>query len=287
MKKPVAFAEILAPVSVATLALATLATPAAAQDYGFPRNPNIAVEYVAPAAPNLGDTHNRMRKLEVLQTLQEFLSPLKLKSTVKVRMDSCGGKLSVPYRNDGQVTVCYEHIAAIRAIAPADPFIQFDEKRKLSASDAIAGGVARLMLYETSFAVFDSLGIPVWGRMDEAADNVTALIMLDFGEELAWSTILGSAWYLAQRGMAGTGFFTEATQPYEAQRFFNYLCLAFGRAPQTYGFLVNGFNLPEARARTCVQEYHRASRAFRTTFRPHMDSVLHERVRARRDWLKK
>ena len=89
------------------------------------------------------------------------------------------------------------------------------------------------------------LEIPVWGRVEEAADNVTALIMLDFGEELAWTTLLGSAWYLAQRGMLGTGFFSDAARPLEAQRFYNYLCFAYGAQPKTYEFLVNGFNLPE------------------------------------------
>ena len=195
--------------SVVALVLVT-ATPAVAQDYAFPRNPNIQVEYGTPNTPNLRNVHDRMRKLNILQTLQEFLSPVKLARPITVRMDQCG-RLSVPYKQNGPVTICYEHINEIRNIAPEDGVIQFDAKRRLTANEAIAGGVARLMLYETAFGVFDSLSIPIWGRVDEAADNVTALIMLDFGEQLAWSSILGSAWYLAQRGITGTGFFTAST----------------------------------------------------------------------------
>ena len=169
------------------------------------------------------------------------------------------------------VTVCYEHLTAIRDTAPQDGFVSFGPGRELTADQAVAGGIARLILYETSFAVFDVLEIPVWGRIEEAADNVTALIMLDFGEELAWTTILGSAWYLAQRGMLGTGFFSDAARPLEAQRFYNYLCFAYGAQPKTYEFLVNGFNLPPERARLCREEFFKLRRAFRATFMRHVD----------------
>jgi len=226
-----------------------------------------------------------MRQLEVLETLQEFLSPLKLPKKIAVKMDQCGGALAVPYKPDAVVTVCYEHLASIRDTAPQDGFVSFGAGRELTADQAVAGGIARLVLYETSFAVFDVLKIPVWGRVEEAADNVTALIMLDFGEELAWTTILGSAWYLAQRGMLGTGFFSDAARPLEAQRFYNYLCFAYGAQPKSYEFLVNGFNLPPDRARLCREEFFKLRRAFRGTFMRHVDVQLLERVKKRKNWL--
>jgi len=269
------------------LALTLAASPAPAQDAApFPRNPNIDIAYVRPADSRFALTHDRMRQLEVLQTLQEFLSPLSLPKKITVRMDQCGGALSVPYKPDsGAVTICYEHLQSIRDTAPQDGFVSFGAGRELTAEQAVAGGVARLLLYETSFAVFDALKIPVWGRIEEAADNVTALIMLDFGEELAWTTILGSAWYLAQRGMLGTGFFSDAARPLEAQRFYNYLCFAYGAQPKTYEFLVNGFNLPPDRARLCREEFFKLRRAFRGTFMRHVDVQLLERVKKRRSWL--
>lgn len=265
----------------------TLAVPTAcAQDAPFPRNPNIDVAYVRPADSRFALTHDRMRQLEVLQTLQEFLSPLKLPAKITVTMDQCGGALTIPYKpGSGAVTICYEHLNAIRDTAPQDGFVSFGAGRQLTADQAVAGGVARLLLYETSFAVFDVLKIPVWGRIEEATDNVTALIMLDFGGDLAWTTILGSAWYLAQRGLLGTGFFTDAAQPLEAQRFYNYLCFAYGAQPNQYGFLVNGFNLPADRAVFCRGELFNLRRAFRATFMRHVDVQLLERVKKRRSWL--
>lgn len=267
-------------------ALALAVPSACAQDAPFPRNPNIDIAYVRPTDSRFALTYDRMRQLEVLQTLQEFLSPLKLPRKITVRMDQCDGALILPYKPGSEVvTICYEHLNVIRDTAPQDGFVAFGAGRELTADQAVAGGVARLLLYETSFAVFDVLKIPVWGRIEEATDNVTALIMLDFGEELAWTTIVGSAWYLAQRGLLGTGFFSEAARPLEAQRFYNYLCFAYAAQPKTYGFLVNGFNLPAERARLCREEFFRLRRSFRATFLPHIDVQLLERVKKRRSWL--
>jgi hypothetical protein len=276
--------------SFVVAAALALAPPACAQDPAdsarFPRNPNIDVAYERPSDNRFALTHDRMRQLEVLQTLQEFLSPLKLPTKITVKTDQCDGAMSVPYKPDsGVVTICYEQLKAIHDAAPQDGFVPFGQGRELTARQAVAGGVARLLLYETSFAVFDVLKIPVWGRIDEATDNVTALIMLDFGGDLAWTTILGSAWYLAQRGMLGTGFFSDAARPLEAQRFYNYLCFAYGAQPNQYGFLVNGFNLPAERARFCREELFKLRRAFRVTFMPHVDVQLLERVKKRRSWL--
>jgi hypothetical protein len=274
---------LMKPLAVA-IALTLAASPALAQGTTFPRNPNIDIAYGRPADSRYALTYDRMRQLEVLETLQEFLSPLKLPSKITVKMSECGGALTVPYK-EGLVTICYEHLNAIRDTAPHDGFVSFGQGRELTADQAVAGGIARLILYETSFAVFDVLKIPVWGRVEEAADNVTALIMLDFGQELAWTTILGSAWYLAQRGMLGTGFFSDAARPLEAQRFYNYLCFAYGAQPKTYEFLVNGFNLPPDRARLCREEFFKLRRAFRGTFMQHVDVKQLERVKQRKNWL--
>jgi hypothetical protein len=278
--------KVFVAASALTFVSASAALAQTSTDTGaFPRNPNIDVAYVRPTDRKFDLIHDRMRQLEVLETLQEFLSPLKLPRKITVKMDQCGGALTLPYKAHGAVTICYEHLAAIRDTAPQDGFVSFGQGRQLTAEQAVAGGVARLILYETSFAVFDVLKIPVWGRLEEAADNVTALIMLEFGEELAWTTILGSAWYLAQRGLLGTGFFSDAARPLEAQRFYNYLCFAYGAQAKSYEFLVNGFNLPPERAKLCREEYFKLRRAFRSTFLRHIDPKLIEQVKGRRAWL--
>ena len=71
---------------VVAAALALAAPSASAQDTPFPRNPNIDIAYARPTDVRFALIHDRMRQLEVLETLQEFLSPLKLPRKITVRM---------------------------------------------------------------------------------------------------------------------------------------------------------------------------------------------------------
>jgi hypothetical protein len=269
---------------VAALVLA-FGSPASAQDNPFPRNPQIEVEYVAPKNPRFQVRHDRMKQLRTLELLQEFLSPLKLPRKLVVKMDDCGGALIMPYKSQGVVTICYEYIAEIEANAPVEGVVLFGPGRKLTGQQTIAGAIVHLMLHQTAYAVFDILEIPIWGRLDDAVDNVAGFIMLEFGEEVAWTTLLGSAWFMAQRGILGAGFFSDAARPSEAQRFYNFLCLAYGAQPATYAFLINSFNLPDARARFCKQDYMKLRGAFRATFvAEHVDRALLAAVQKRK-WL--
>jgi hypothetical protein len=261
---------------------------AGAQDQPFPRNPQIEIQYVAPKNPRVQPRYERMQKLRALETLQEFLAPLKLPRKLTVTMDECGGALTVPYKASSDVvTICYEYIASIEANAPLEGVVLFGPGRKLTAQQTIVGAVVYLMLHQTAYAVFDMLEIPVWGRLEDAADNTAGFIMLEFGEDVAWTTLLGTAWYMAQRGIMGTGFFSDATRPSDAQRFYNFLCLAYGAREATYKFLVNSFNLPEARSKICRLDYLKLRMAFRETFiKEHVDRATLQMVQ-KRQWLPK
>ena len=271
--------------AIAAALLVLGGSPASAQDKPIPPNPQIEIEYVAPKDPRFQLRHDRMKQLRALELLQEFLAPLKLPRKLIVKMDECGGALIMPYKSQGTVTICYEYIAEIEATAPVEGVVLFGPGRKLTSQQTVAGAVVHLMLHQTAYAVFDILEIPIWGRLSDAVDNVAGFIMLEFGEEVAWTTLLGSAWFMAQRGLLGAGFFSDTARPSEAQRFYNFLCLAYGAKPASYTFLVNSFNLPEARARFCKQDYLKLRGAFRKTFvAEHVDRELLAAVQKRK-WL--
>jgi len=60
------------------------------------------------------------------------------------------------------------------------------------------------VLHEVARAAFDVLEIPVWGREEHAADRVAGYMMFQFGEKVAYRTLVGTAWFLVQSGVAGT-----------------------------------------------------------------------------------
>ncbi len=288
----------VAVLGVCSIYLAMHAVPARAQQPPPPppsesseevrKASQIEIAYIEPRNAKFRPIYQRVKQLRVLETLQEFLAPLRLPDKLMVKVDECAGAMTIPYRSRAPVTICYEYIALIEANIPSEPFVYFGRGRPiLTKTQAIIGPFVQLVLQQVAFAVFDTLQTPIWGRMDEAADSIGALIVLEFGEDIAWTTVAGSAWFLAQRGFFGAGHFSDAVRPQEAQRFYNTLCIAYGGWPAKFGFLIDSFNLHESRAKYCAQDYRRLRRSFRQTIMPHVDRELLKVVQAKKDWLPK
>jgi hypothetical protein len=252
------------------------------------RASQIEIAYVEPRNAKYAPIHQRLQRLHVLETLQEFLAPLRLPEKLAVKVDECNGALTVQYRPQGPVTICYEYVALIEANRPSHGYVYFGRGLPvLTENQAIIGPFIELVLQQVAYAVFEALQVPIWGRVDEAADNVGAFISLEFGKDVAFTTILGNAWFLAQRGIIGAGYFIDPVRPTEAQRFYNFLCVAYGGWPGLFKFLVDDFNLPKERAEGCNFEYRQLRRSFRQTILPHVDRELLKVVQAKKDWLPK
>ena len=202
------------------------------------------------------------------------LRPVKLPRKLVVKLDECRGQQRSPYKAGGPVTICYELVDRIEKVGA-----------KVDASDrptVIAGAFIQAVLHEISYAMFDLLQVPVWGRASDAADRLSALVMIKFGEEVAKSVIIGSAMFLAASDRTWTGSaFADTISP-DDQRFYNYLCIAYGGSPVAFRYLATGTPpaIPEHRARQCAAEYREVLAAFNMRIMPHIDADLLLKVRA-------
>src|SRR5262249_5163307 len=195
------------------------AIPAGAQQPGKVQNPQIEIAYGQPTAPALQPIHDRLTKLQVLEEFKQFMAPLRLPRKLAVRVDQCGAATR-PYKPQGPVTVCYELIDQIERVAA--------KAEQGAQRTIIVGTFIQAILHETAHAGFDLLAAPIWGRAEDAADNLAAFIMLQFGDELALQTIRGTTDFFQLSGKTWTGSdFASVSSP-EAQRYFNYLCMAYG-----------------------------------------------------------
>jgi hypothetical protein len=244
------------------------------------RNPQIDIAYVEPKTEAYRPIYERLKKREVLEELRAFLAPLRLPKTLQVQTAECGAT-TLPYQPGGPVTVCYEYIAMIERAAPATwvPVGRVAFVRQY----AIAGAFVHVMLHEVALASFDMLQIPVLGLEDHAADRVAGYIMLQFGKDVAYKTLMGTAWFLAQTSYSGMGEFSHAHgRDLDAQRFYNLLCIAYGSDKEYFAFLKNEL---KERAANCEGEFQQLQYSFNKTFMPHIDKDLMTRVRAMQ-WLK-
>ena len=261
--------------------LALWAPPAAPQAPAAAEGGQIRISYGEPKNPAHRPIYERLQKRRVLEDLQDFLSPLKLPTPLTIKVEACNGVVNAYYSNQA-VTICYEYIAWIHQVAQ-----QVTLSNEISPEDAVVGPFVDVLLHEVAHAIFDLLKIPLFGREEDAADQLAAFILLQFGNDVARRTIVGAALLFRQMAVEqepGTADYA-AVHGLPAQRFVNVLCIAYGAQPQLFAdFVKQGF-LPVHRIGYCRWEYQQILYAFKTLIAPHVDPVLQEKVRGR-EWLR-
>jgi hypothetical protein len=272
---------------------------------------NISISYEKPKKASYGPILERLQKRKVLETLQQFLSPLQFPLTVKTA--ECGAHYA-PYKAGGPVTICYEFVDLIESVLPGeqgprspDPTMQEMFKtlgrigpNLITREMATVGPFVEHVLHETSLAVFDNLEVPVWGRLHDAADYSAAFLLFQFGPDIARKTIFGTAYFLNQwdatirEGQITDVNYLGDIRPTVRQRYYNLLCIAVGKDPIGFSsFIAVGrpntpVDLPTRRIAHCrgsltgeaayTSDYEKVRRAFTTTILPQLDKEKLKKV---------
>jgi len=259
-------------IALGSIGLALSAAQARAQvkqEHLMP-NPFVAPSKVAidygpqPSDAQLQAVYAAVRQQNVLEKLQRFLAPLRLARQLTVRMAQCGNNVVYrPFQPGGDVTICYEFIKQVIDVAPSEGSNGIIGVSLVPREATIVGPVVEEVLHDVALAVFDNLQIPIWGRPEDAADNVAAFIMLQFGTDVAQTTIMGTAyflWWAGKNAQYTEGSVTDIRPPVR-QRYYNILCIAYGADPVKFSVL-QAFNrnqldtdLPADRATGCQTRY--------------------------------
>jgi hypothetical protein len=270
-----------AAIGAAVLANATLTIAASAQRSPDLLNSKVEVRYEEPKNGKWSGIYDRLKKRQVLEDLRQFLAPLRLPRKLMVVTKQCD-LINAFYNRPEGVILCYEYVGKMEELAPADKTAE-----GVSRASAITGSVVRVLMHELGHAVFDILEVPVYGREEDAADQMSAFIMVQFGTDVARWLITGGAHnYRASmegKPLSRTDFADEHGS--DAQRFYNFLCMGYGAEPSAFKDLVDKGLLPKERATNCAREYQQVRNAFTKTVRPFVDEGLMNKVRATR-WLR-
>jgi hypothetical protein len=240
-------------------------------------NTRVMVDYIDPMLryPRSQATLDRLRKRQVLEELAMFLSPLRLPRVLRIRTKSCGVVNAFYDRSEWAISLCYEFYEHLEQIAP-----QTKSPQGFTRDEVIVGGFIDAIFHELGHALFDILQVPVFGREEDAADQLSAFLMLQFGQDVARTTIQGAAFtYLNNRNPRSRAEYADEHGT-DAQRFFNYLCLAYGGEPDAFRDFVDNGVLPKARANGCAREHQVVKKAFAKTILPHIDQQLMKTVQS-------
>ena len=153
-----------------------------------PQRHPVQVEYVAPTDPKHQLLYELLKGRGVLEKLQQLLSPFLWPRTLTLKLEGCDGEVNAWYEN-ATVTVCYEYLDDVWRNAPKKT-----TRSGLAPIDAVLGPLYDVFLHESAHALFDLLQVPILGGEEDAADQVSAFIMLQLGKEEARRLILGTAY---------------------------------------------------------------------------------------------
>jgi Putative metallopeptidase len=262
-----------------TLALAVAvfpAVPALADDF---RPNRVVVDYIEPRSDSLQGVYERMKKSGVLEELARFMAPMRLPTTLRIWAIECyeDAELMAYYSaQEHAIHFCYEFVDRLEKSRPADV-----TEEGFVPTQVFLGAMVGLLLHETGHAFVDLFKVPVFGREEDAADQIAEFIALQFDKDLAETVTKGAGWlWLTDaRTMLYLDYYAEVNST-SMERFLNYLCLGYGNEPDRFMDLADKFL--KARARRCTDEYQQVEKAFTKTVLPYVDPSMLQEVRARR-----
>ena len=254
----------------------------------------------------------RLMKRKALEEFARFLSPLRLPATLWIYASECdGGANASPYYSPAQhaINMCYQFVDAMEKVA--DNVVKTAKSKPtlfpagVGREEFITGSFIGVILHEAGHAVFDILDVPIFGREEDAADQMAAFIALQFDKDVARSLVKGISYlWFAQSDpptQSQSDVEKEAEQdatvrcfkdPFCAysdehgtagQRMFNAVCIAYGGDPKNFKDFAAAGWLP--RNRDCVAEYQKLRFAFSKTVYPFIDPALMIKVQSIR-WLR-
>jgi hypothetical protein len=246
----------------------------------IPQNPKIRIKYEPVSQKNaarFGALAKRLEERKVLEQFSQVLSPLQLKSELLVVTAECPeheGPNSDYTPGIQRLRMCYEMLDFIEngaAVPPAQqprpprPFGPYGLHPEVTRVEAILGGWVGIFLHEAGHAVFDIQKIPRLGKEEDAADQIAAFIMVQFGTEVSRIMVKGSYnLWRHMHGVFGPGA-AAGVHSLNLQRSHNYLCIGYGGQPEALKDLADRW-LSEARKENCAAEFKQAQLAFRKTF---------------------
>ena len=191
-----------------------------------------------------------------------------LPSEIDVSLEDCGD--SDVYYNDEnhKLVMCYEWIDEMESI------VYWQLRGKVKARETLETLITAVVLHESAHALIHTLKLPITGREEDAADQFSTLVLLHQqagarkAMEVAFIHKVMSQIYEGEP----TAYWDEHSQ--DAQRYYDTLCMIYGRDPEGNTRLVSSNTLPIDRAYICQQDYQRIESAWKTLLKPYANDSL-------------
>jgi Putative metallopeptidase len=167
--------------------------------------------------------------------------------------------------------------AAALALRDSNPqFKNLSPKYLQGIAEFVSGNMLFVLLRELRLASIIQMGLPVVGRIEDAADSFAALRLIRVGDDFCHRVLTEAAkgWFLADRRDQKTGtkvaYYDE--HGLNQQRAYQIVCLMVGSDDEKFNDLAKETKLPEARRDTCAGDCSNAAYSWDLVLKPHRRS---------------
>ncbi len=197
--------------------------------------------------------------------LPQLDQAVNLPASITVTFDRCDEINAFYDPEKVAITMCDEYIDYYGELFSGYPAEEADS--------AIIGSVVSTFLHEVGHALIDQLELPTVGREEDAADQLSTVILVASGDEGNAMALEGAYAFIEESEAEGddeeeTPFWDEHSL--DEQRFYNTVCLIYGSDPEGWDDLVGDDDLPEERAQGCPDEYAMISTSWNRLLEPYM-----------------
>jgi hypothetical protein len=165
--------------------------------------------------------------------------------------------------------------AAALALRDSDPKLkQYSPKQMQAVVEFVVGNMLFVLSHEAAHAAITQMGLPVLGRMEDAADTFAALRLIRIGSDFSHRVLTQAAqgWFMADRRDRNTGdrvaFYDE--HQLNQQRAYQIVCLMVGSDPDKFKDLAAETKLPEDRQESCLGDFSNAAYSWDLLLKPHL-----------------
>lgn len=145
---------------------------------------------------------------------------------------------------------------------------------KTLVRESVESLVIAVFLHESAHALIDILRVPVTGREEDAADQFSTLVLMGQPDGARKAMQVAHTYkVLSQDSLREPPAYWDE-HSLDAQRYYDTLCMIYGRDPKQNVKLMTGDRLPDERAEICEKDYQRIETAWKTLLKPYAKDSL-------------
>jgi hypothetical protein len=168
--------------------------------------------------------------------------------------------------------------AAARSLRDSNPrFKNLSPQYVQALVEFVSGNMLFVLLHGMAHASITQMGLPVLGKMEDAADTYATLRLIRVGSDFSRRVLTEAAngWFPADRRDQRTGdkvaYYDE--HGLDRQRAYQIVCLMVGSDEETFKDLAKETKLPEERQDSCAGDYSNAAYSWDLVLKPHRRTI--------------